>query len=519
MIRRPQDDHRYAQVSASDDDASSDDNRGPAHLDGQKAPGPATRFVIAPRSAPLRWALAAVADRRNGTSTLCVRVGLAALLLPSVAFLILAAATIARGGAGALLAGLAEPRPVGQSLPPSLPVPADGGSADAVALPLSNPPPQSLLDERAERFAEVKNLTCRFPSFISEDETHYSLGRGTHWMEWTPDRRKGHWKHKMQYAKNKHGNMTSRKKYYRERGERSITFIHVGKAGGTSLICHIRGAIKWGVNCPGYNDTLETIPDFPGNESESAISTQVSCYTHYDYRLNCLDNPTLAINIRNPIRRIASWFYYEHLENSAARWGFRSVTCGQQMVYKCYRHINELAEHGLAGPRLPPTTMLHVTTDPTEEECRHWAWAAVQGTAPASFHNVWNYDWYARAALDPVGYGLEDPKNKEILAFRAEHVDQDWTTIDRMLGGTGEVPRQMHLNSDHDNMLYNTTISAKGYLNLCRAMCEEVQMYKRLLFRAANLDDDDVLTSIKELNCPDDMTLTIRECPERGDFV
>ena len=105
MIRRPQDDHRYAQVSASDDDASSDDNRGPAHLDGQKAPGPATRFVIAPRSAPLRWALAAVADRRNGTSTLCVRVGLAALLLPSVAFLILAAATIARGGAGALLAG------------------------------------------------------------------------------------------------------------------------------------------------------------------------------------------------------------------------------------------------------------------------------------------------------------------------------------------------------------------------------------------------------------------------------
>ena len=121
MIRRPQDDHRYAQVSASDDDASSDDNRGPAHLDGQKAPGPATRFVIAPRSAPLRWALAAVADRRNGTSTLCVRVGLAALLLPSVAFLSLAAATIARGGAGALLAGLAEPRPVGQSLPPSLP--------------------------------------------------------------------------------------------------------------------------------------------------------------------------------------------------------------------------------------------------------------------------------------------------------------------------------------------------------------------------------------------------------------
>ena len=110
MIRRPQDDHRYAQVSASDDDASSDDNRGPAHLDGQKAPGPATRFVIAPRSAPLRWALAAVADRRNGTSTLCVRVGLAALLLPSVAFLILAAATIARGGAGALLAGSRCPR-------------------------------------------------------------------------------------------------------------------------------------------------------------------------------------------------------------------------------------------------------------------------------------------------------------------------------------------------------------------------------------------------------------------------
>ena len=105
---------------------------------------------------------------------------------------------------------------------------------------------------------------------------------------------------------------------------------------------------------------------------------------------------------------------------------------------------------------------------------------------------------------------------REIIAFRTEHGEEDWQRVDRLLGGPGNLPEKMHLNdaSGKNISVLNKTISEQGRLNLCRALCQEIQVYKMLLNTAINLNDTDVDISLRELNCPDDLDPETRTCPE-----
>lgn len=237
---------------------------------------------------------------------------------------------------------------------------------------------------------------CRFPSFMNQDKTHYNMSVDSYVMEYGDHLRKGHFRHRLKNARRRHASSFSA--YNRTTnivGTKSISFLHVGKAGGSSLSCNIRAAIPYvTTHCPHYSPDAKTIVGFPLGGIEGELSKMVNCYVHYDNWMHCFDNPTLAINIRNPIDRLASWFHYEHIENKKVIWGSQAkTTCGQQMLFKCYNSFSDLAEYGLSGDRPPPTQLLHIKSNSSEEVCRHWAWAVVQGTAPASFHNVWNYDW------------------------------------------------------------------------------------------------------------------------------
>ena len=106
--------------------------------------------------------------------------------------------------------------------------------------------------------------------------------------------------------------------------------------------------------------------------------------------------------------------------------------------------------------------------------------------------------------------------DKEIIAFRTKHVEEDWKRVDILLGGDGVVPTKMHFNdaTNKNIPVYNKTISEEGHLNLCKALCHEIQVYKQLLVRAINLNEEDVKESLQELNCPDDLTTEVRFCPQ-----
>ena len=85
-----------------------------------------------------------------------------------------------------------------------------------------------------------------------------------------------------------------------------------------------------------------------------------------------------------------------------------------------------------------------------------------------------------------------------------------------MLGGDGNVPSHLWGNdsSQKDLPVKNKTVSEKGHHNLCQALCYEIQIYKHILVRAVNLNDADVKESLRELNCPDDLTPKFRFCPQ-----
>ena len=106
--------------------------------------------------------------------------------------------------------------------------------------------------------------------------------------------------------------------------------------------------------------------------------------------------------------------------------------------------------------------------------------------------------------------------DREIIVFRAKHNEEDWRRVDILLGGSGSVPSQMHANdaSKTGIPVHNTTISKQGHLNLCKALCHEIQVYKQLMNAAINLNEEDIMESLIELNCPDDMTPEVRLCPQ-----
>lgn len=286
---------------------------------------------------------------------------------------------------------------IGISSPSDAPAPLQSPAAGGIfqERPLPNPPPAELIQRRSKLWEEEEEQSCRFPSFMNQDETFYNMEKGNWAMEYGDQQRKGHFRYRLKYARERHqASLAKDIAAKNATGKKSISFLHIGKAGGSSLSCNIRGALPYAYHCPQYNSRKQAVVGFPLNgDKEGELSKMVNCYVHYDFRVHCFDNPTLMLNIRNPIDRIASWYHYEHIQNMDVLWGDRIKSCGQQMLFKCYNSFSDLAEYGLAGTRPPPTQLLRVERNASEDVCRHWAWAVVQGTAPASFHNTWNYDW------------------------------------------------------------------------------------------------------------------------------
>jgi hypothetical protein len=191
------------------------------------------------------------------------------------------------------------------------------------------------------------------------------------------------------------------------------------------------------------------------------------------------------------------------------------VYCGQTVLNSCYRHFDDLINEGLSYPKPDlEGEYLRVSTDLNATECSQWAWAAVTGSIPADHHNWYNYDWYAHRMLVN-----ERTSKGGIFALRMEHLEQDWATVDRMLGGDGAIPPGLldSKNTADEKPLRvkgSKAHSSEGIANLCRAMCPEIQVYKQLLSRAINLSPEDVDTSLQELRqqCPEEASIDTRDC-------
>ena len=388
---------------------------------------------------------------------------------------------------------------------------------------------------------------CTNPASYDPDAAYYNMTEGTGFLQpWSKERRGGHFRSLLDEGRGDGGRKRLRDRADRMREKmgwdsaaggwrnatsrnrpapRSIAFLHVGKAGGSSLLCNLRESFRYGkVHCPGYVHGAHT--KYPlAFEDDSYLSRQVTCYVHYDERLYCYDAEAFLVNVRNPVHRLASWYLYEHAANYGALvnrelFPDRPIHCGQNMLYGCYATLDDMATLGLAGDGWDGRgggTNLRVGRDLSELECRRWAQAAARGAIPASYHNFWNYEWYLDHLLSGRDAGGDGAK-KEIFVLRVEHLDEDWSEVDRIVGGTGDAlpASRSHANEAAEKPLpvSNRTISAGGMANLCRALCGEIQVYKKILSAAANLDERKLEETMGELRetCPEETSLEPRDC-------
>ena len=217
---------------------------------------------------------------------------------------------------------------------------------------------------------------CTNPASYDPDAAYYNMTEGTGYLQpWSEERRGGHFRSLLDEGRGDGGRkrLRDRADWMREKmgwdsaaggwrnatsrnrpAPRSIAFLHVGKAGGSSLLCNLRESFRYGkVHCPGYVHGAHT--KYPlAFEDDSYLSRQVTCYVHYDERLYCYDAEAFLVNVRNPVHRLASWYLYEHAANYGALMNRelfpdRPIHCGQNMLYGCYATLDDMATLGLAG--------------------------------------------------------------------------------------------------------------------------------------------------------------------------
>lgn len=389
-------------------------------------------------------------------------------------------------------------------------------------------------DSRAKMFDQLPMSYCRFPKFYYRNMMYHdhdldssadSYAIEVHWKARARDKYiDGDADLKLKFD----GRDPPPNPWPADRPEltRKISYLHIGEAGGTALACSLREARRYGVRrrCGKPARARFKNDDYV----ESAISRQVTCYSHYNYNGRCLDETqytSFLVNLRNPIDRMKSWYLHEHFLNEPTtqpEFSKNTLHCGALMLGSCYKNFDDMASIGLLPPR-DLSNRLPIRKDLTPDECAHWAWSAIEGAIPATYHNHFNYEWYLRPLLDVThGRTQLDGKVKEIFVVRVEHLDDDWRKIDKMVGGTGEtVPSDLTDGSavfgstSEDHLLAtNATLSDAGALNLCRVLCREIQVYKMLLERAANLDVADFNQSMTELRqyCPEEPDDTPRKC-------
>jgi hypothetical protein len=258
----------------------------------------------------------------------------------------------------------------------------------------------------------------------------------------------------------------SRKARHGKTPERSVCFVHVGKAAGSSVGC----SLGFQLHCP--DEFLDvTVPGL--------LPSSTTNMMHNDVNDCALDHHYYMFTMRNPVERIKSWWLYDlrHLDR------LRKGSCP-------FRTLNDLAEVGLSQQPYRTT-----------KECHKMAMAVVRGEQKEGNHAYHNYRWYLQQV----------PFNATIAAIRAEHMLDDWNAMERHLATAASMAEEPIVirelptaNENKRSYPSEKYVSAQGRSWLCAALCDEIQVYKHILSRAVNLQPSDVQQSLQELRdtCP-----------------
>jgi hypothetical protein len=274
--------------------------------------------------------------------------------------------------------------------------------------------------------------------------------------------------------------------------EHEICFTHVGKAGGSTLGC----SLGFSLHCHNNED------DDDGKDSAaqmedlllpSSLLSKLTTHAFHKDVYDCNDDSAYFLFvIRDPISRARSAFNYDR-----SKWAKKLKS--HHFYYKCpFYHMEDFVQNGLREQ------------GGASERCKRRALDAIQGVDGSDFqpdHWYYNYQYYFEAI----------PPDSNILVVRNEHMEEDIRGIEDLLGSHEEerltLRKAMNTNSRADKAdLY---LSDESISILCHALCNEIQVYKKILRRALNMSQDQLRASLTELEatCPSEAAIT-EECSD-----
>jgi hypothetical protein len=287
---------------------------------------------------------------------------------------------------------------------------------------------------------------------------------------------------------------------------RNVLFVHIGKAGGETIKSILSTGCRSRKNKKRSDACLLIVPN-------SRISDSVRSYFH------CFKEPSKEVhnyttsylyNLRHPVDRTISWYRYVSPGNCRER--TKSPSCvtaweisqnpdsGWEADFfaRCFPTIEDWAR-ALATTTAATTTMTTTsslsdsfssTSKHTPTDCSELAWSSLAGNIDITRHTVAahmaaNFRHYTNKTT--AQYPL-----KEILVVRTEYMWQDLENLDRLLGGAGTFGNFTGSSVTHgsEKQIDRRSISESGAKLFCCGLQDELRVFRDLMNRATNLDEE-----------------------------
>lgn len=267
-----------------------------------------------------------------------------------------------------------------------------------------------------------------------------------------------------------------------------IYIIHVGKAGGISLINSLQlidRMLSDEIQCR-MNKTRDGEDDdacFSPTSDDSQLARHTIGYFHMwgvnrpedERRWLLKKTNTFLFTARDPIDRLISSYNYH-------RDYFQNTT--KHANYK--RFYKDCFPRGLDA-------MIDILRNDKDNSCTKLGLRALTGGFGGGWHFELNYQYYKK-------YSMDAWPNHAVAVVRTEHMQQDLAQLDELLGGKGQFKDEKHAHgSGRYAVPYSAHLSPSNTVFLCCLIYREMEAYQTMILKAFNLDDFQKRDSLSNL--------------------
>ena len=269
-----------------------------------------------------------------------------------------------------------------------------------------------------------------------------------------------------------------------KRQNRTFFFVHLGKAGGSTLTLNVRTLCNQKRNKRERRNCAKRIDS---SDNEMILSRRIIGRMH-----DTVWNPKSAMKratswlwvVRDPFDRLSSAFYAQHVENSRSRCDHpsRRKDQGYEFYCLCFRHVQDWITE-LASPN---ETMAVLPNSNKTVSCTELGRNMILGiNRVRRAHVNMNFGYYKKQSMNLF-------PSKEVAVVRTEHMWDDLQQIEHWLGGNASVNASTQVTDTHgsEKFALKSKISDPQTLQfLCCFIQSEAKIYVELIRKAVNLLD------------------------------